>query len=80
MTEYLLAARAAVIFWTNLTVKPAVILFRCDRSRIGTPRRRAMNAAVGSHSLRGLFGAALLSKRNLSGRFLSERTNRRGTK
>jgi hypothetical protein len=27
MTEYLIAARAAVIVWTNLTLVPAEILF-----------------------------------------------------
>jgi hypothetical protein len=27
MTEYLIAARAAIIFWTNLTVMPAEIVF-----------------------------------------------------
>jgi hypothetical protein len=27
MTEYLIAARAAVILWTNLALTPAVILF-----------------------------------------------------
>jgi len=27
MTEYLIAARAAIILWTNLTMMPAEILF-----------------------------------------------------
>lgn len=27
MTEYLIAARAAMIFWTNLAVMPAEIVF-----------------------------------------------------
>ena len=27
MTQYLIAARAAVILWTNLAVKPVEILF-----------------------------------------------------
>jgi hypothetical protein len=27
MTEYLVAARAAIILWTNLTIMPAEIIF-----------------------------------------------------
>jgi hypothetical protein len=41
MTEYLIASRAAIIFWTSLAVVPAEILLR-DRDRIGAPRRGAI--------------------------------------
>lgn len=36
MTEYLVAARAAIILWTNLAVMPAEILFNA----IGTELER----------------------------------------
>jgi hypothetical protein len=42
MTEYLVAARAVIILWTNLAVMPAEILF----DAIGAARRRAIRAPV----------------------------------
>jgi len=43
MTEYLIAARAAVILWTNLAVMPTEILFDAIEA-VEASRRRAMKA------------------------------------
>jgi hypothetical protein len=34
MTEYLIAARAAVVLWTNLAVTPAEILFDAIEAKL----------------------------------------------
>ena len=42
MTEYLIASRAAIIFWTSLAAVPAEILFDAIETEIGAPRRGAI--------------------------------------
>jgi hypothetical protein len=42
MTEYLIASRAAIIFWTSFAVVPAEILFDAIGTRMGAPRRGAI--------------------------------------
>jgi hypothetical protein len=41
MTEYLVAVRAAIIFWTNLAVMPAEILFDAIEAEL---ERRGVDA------------------------------------
>jgi hypothetical protein len=36
MTEYLIASRAAIIFWTSLAVVPAEILFDAIETELAT--------------------------------------------
>jgi hypothetical protein len=43
MTEYLVAVRAAIIFWTNLSVMPAEILFDAIEAEL---ERRGVEAGV----------------------------------
>jgi hypothetical protein len=45
MTEYLVAARAAIILWTNLAVMPAEILFDAIEAEL-EPWRRAGHLAL----------------------------------
>jgi hypothetical protein len=35
MTDYLIAARAAIILWTNLAVMPAEIIFDAIEAELG---------------------------------------------
>jgi hypothetical protein len=51
MTDYLIATRAAIIFWTTLAVIPAEIVFDAIKAELG---RRGVEP-FRCHSLRELF-------------------------
>jgi hypothetical protein len=70
MIEYLVAARAAIILWTNLAVMPVEIVFDAIEAEL---RRRGVEpqGPVGGHSLCKPCGTAWLSDRNRSERPVS---------
>jgi hypothetical protein len=69
MTEYLIAARAAIILWTNLAAMPPEIVFDRIEAEWERRRRRAMKASVWDQSLRAVWNGIAIrtkSRRKLS--------------
>ena len=69
MTEYLIAARAAIILWTNLAVIPVEILFDAVEAELER-RGVELNALPEPFVVRAIWNA-LISERNRSARLAS---------